>query len=306
MKGWANEFHGRGRRLGGAALWASAAMFVVGAHAGGVALLLRHSPELPAADSPAPALMLELAPMSEAVNTDSSNITDQMQNSEEVLSDEVPPEPPEPEPEVVEETPPPPEPEVVEDEPPPLPDPEPEIAEEIPDEIETPVEEAAVVIPHRRPMQRPEIREPAPEKRVVEKPRREREHRRERKEAPSQASTAAAAQVQQSNRNAAAQTAAGAGAKVAPAKWRSRLMAHLERRKRYPAESRAKRETGVAHVTFVIDAAGNVLSSRLAKSSGYPALDRAVVEMVQRASPVPAPPPGVNLTITAPVRFDLR
>jgi periplasmic protein TonB len=28
--------------------------------------------------------------------------------------------------------------------------------------------------------------------------------------------------------------------------------------------------------------------------------------MVRRASPVPAPPPGVNRTIMVPVRFNLR
>ncbi|HEY0213971.1 MAG TPA: energy transducer TonB [Paenirhodobacter sp.] len=288
MKGWAQEFHGQGRRIGGVTLWASAAVFVVGAHAGGVALLMRHSPEPVAADAPAPALMLELAPMSEAVNTETSNITDQVQNSQEVLAEETPPEPiPEP---IVEE-------------PPPEPEPEPEITEDIPDEIETPVEEAAVVIPKRQPRPRPEIE---PEKQVEEKPRKERPKREHRKEPPSQASTAAAAQVQQSNRNAAAETAAGAGSTVAPAKWRSRLMAHLEKRKRYPAASRAKREEGVALISFTIDAAGNVLSSRLVRTSGYPALDQATLEMVQRASPVPPPPPGVSHTITAPVRFEIR
>ena len=93
---------------------------------------------------------------------------------------------------------------------------------------------------------------------------------------------------------------------MSPAKWPSRLMAHLERRKRYPSGARSRREQGTAYVRFRIDDAGNVLSVSLARSSGSPELDSEVVEMVRRASPVPAPPPGINKTITAPVRFTVR
>ncbi len=93
---------------------------------------------------------------------------------------------------------------------------------------------------------------------------------------------------------------------MSPATWQSRLMSHLERRKRYPAGARARGETGVAYVRFRIDDAGNVLSANLARSSGFPELDAEVVDLVRRASPVPAPPAGVNKNITAPVRFSVR
>ncbi|HEY0121277.1 MAG TPA: energy transducer TonB [Rhizobium sp.] len=93
---------------------------------------------------------------------------------------------------------------------------------------------------------------------------------------------------------------------VSPAKWQSRLMAHLERRKKYPPGARSKGEQGTAYVRFRIDDAGNVLSAGLARSSGYPDLDQEVVELVKHASPVPAPPPDVNKTITAPIKFDMR
>jgi len=69
-------------------------------------------------------------------------------------------------------------------------------------------------------------------------------------------------------------------------------MAHLERRKRYLSGARSRGEQGTAYVRFRIDDGGNVLSASLARSSGFPALDNEVVEMVRRASPVPAPPPG--------------
>jgi protein TonB len=83
-------------------------------------------------------------------------------------------------------------------------------------------------------------------------------------------------------------------------------MAHLERRKRYPGAARARGEEGTVEVRFSIDDRGNVLSARVVRSSGHPALDEAVVALLHRASPVPAPPPGVPRTITAPVRFDIR
>ncbi|MGP9822570.1 energy transducer TonB, partial [Salinarimonas sp. NSM] len=88
-------------------------------------------------------------------------------------------------------------------------------------------------------------------------------------------------------------------------RWQARLLAHLERHKRYPPAARAQRIEGVVHVTFALDARGSVTSARVARSSGAPALDEAAVAMVRRASPAPAPPDG-PVTLTVPVRFDLR
>lgn len=125
--------------------------------------------------------------------------------------------------------------------------------------------------------------------------------------AASEAARKAKAEVKQSDRVAARETSTTTGsASVSPAKWQSRLMSHLERRKRYPSESRSNREEGTVYVRFRIDDSGNVLAVSLSRSSGYPTLDNAVLDMVRAASPVPPPPPGVNKTITAPVRFNIR
>jgi protein TonB len=83
-------------------------------------------------------------------------------------------------------------------------------------------------------------------------------------------------------------------------------MAHLERGKRYPPTARSRREEGVVYVRFSIDDQGRVLAVRLARSSGSPALDDEVLALVQRASPMPAPPPGAPRDITAPVQFSIR
>ncbi|MND63353.1 transport protein TonB [compost metagenome] len=292
-------------------LWGVAGLASLAVHIGGAALVMREMPVEMADSAPPPAIMVELAAEPEAINTDANEISEQAENSQEVKSDTVEPvEQPE---EIVEQ----PTPEEIQPEQPvkevaeaepelvdiPEPEPEPEI-DPVEEQVMTELENVEVPIPVFRPTpeEKKPVKKPKPKKQEVAK-------RPERKKpAPSsKASTEAAAQVTQSNRNAANQRTAGMGfGSVSPAKWQSRLMTHLERRKRYPSGARSRGEQGTAYVRFRIDDAGNVLSASLARSSGFPELDNAVVEMVRRASPVPAPPPGVNKTITAPVRFTVR
>ncbi len=71
--------------------------------------------------------------------------------------------------------------------------------------------------------------------------------------------------------------------------WEKELAAHFDKHKRYPAE-RAMQAAQVV-VNFVLDRTGHVLSSRIVKGSGDAAFDDAALAMLQRADPVPAPPP---------------
>ena len=106
-----------------------------------------------------------------------------------------------------------------------------------------------------------------------------------------------------SNTAAAASAGSGASPSVSPATWRSELMAHLNRYKRYPSGAAS---TGTASVAFTIARSGQVLSARLIGSSGNPALDAEAISLPHRASPVPAPPPdfgGGVLTLTVPIHF---
>jgi protein TonB len=92
-------------------------------------------------------------------------------------------------------------------------------------------------------------------------------------------------------------------------RWESELVAHIERFKRYPADARARGDTGLVRVTFTIDREGRVLESHLAQSSGFPALDQEVLTMLTRAQPVPRPPEHISvdiLSFTIPVRFNIR
>ena len=97
-----------------------------------------------------------------------------------------------------------------------------------------------------------------------------------------------------------------ASASSAPTDWQGRLLAHLEANKRYPAAALARRQQGVAHVRFVMNREGRVLSSQLERSSGNAALDRAALDMLTRAQPLPRPPAevtGDRIELVVPVEF---
>jgi TonB family protein len=86
--------------------------------------------------------------------------------------------------------------------------------------------------------------------------------------------------------------------------WQKELLAHLNKYKRYPSD-RSERSAEIL-VTFAIDRTGHVLQTNVAKGSGDVAFDHAALAMVERASPLPAPPPLVadeGLVFSLPVIF---
>lgn len=305
-----------GRAFGELMLWTSAALCVAAVHAGAVALLLRE-PEMMAEDAAPPAaIMIELAPEPVAEVTEEEQIVPDQVDAEEIktASHEPVPEPveellPEPMPQAVPE---PPVEEVVEQVPEPVVEPQPLPPEPLPEPVEEidPIEQMMMAQLENVAVPIPVMRPPPP-KPVEEKPKKAPEKKKaEKPKAPpppaSEAARKAKVETAQADRTAAKATSTGGGRNVSPAKWQSRLMSHLERRKRYPSEARSNREEGTVYVRFRIDDGGNVLSVSLSRSSGHSSLDQAVLDMVRRASPVPAPPPGVSKTITAPVRFNIR
>jgi TonB family protein len=81
--------------------------------------------------------------------------------------------------------------------------------------------------------------------------------------------------------------------------WQQALVARLDRFKRYPA--RAHGTEGVASVAFTIDRKGNVLSSKIATSSGSSVLDAEVLALVKRAAPFPPPPADARADLLLPL-----
>lgn len=65
---------------------------------------------------------------------------------------------------------------------------------------------------------------------------------------------------------------------------------------------------GTALLSFTMDSEGRVLSRSLERSSGSDILDRAALDMIDRASPLPIPSgaPPSRLTVVVPVTFALR
>jgi protein TonB len=125
--------------------------------------------------------------------------------------------------------------------------------------------------------------------------------------APAQPPPAAAPAVAAPTAPATASPAANAGA--SRASWQSQLVAWLERYKRYPRLAQEQRQEGIVYFRFTMDRQGRVLSTQIEKGSGYALLDEEVTALIQRAQPLPAPPPevvGAQITLTLPVQFSVR
>lgn len=87
--------------------------------------------------------------------------------------------------------------------------------------------------------------------------------------------------------------------------WEALLLAHLERHRRYPASARARQIQGVAHLRFRMNRSGKVLGATVLRSSGAAVLDRAALDTLKRAQPLPAIPKerADEVELTLPVEF---
>jgi protein TonB len=91
--------------------------------------------------------------------------------------------------------------------------------------------------------------------------------------------------------------------------WKSELVARLQRYKRYPGEAEARGEQGVAQLAFSVDRNGGVHDAHIVRSSGSSLLDRATLDLIVRAQPLPPPPPevrGAQIAITVPINYTLH
>ncbi len=192
------------------------------------------------------------------------------------------------------------------------------VEEVIPDLVEAPLPEVAMAVPTPRPdtvepVEEVKPKPPKPTKAETPKPAKPEPAKPAKKAAPQPAAKPAPPASAASRKSAAdapttaAPKSAGAkGSGMSAARWQSRVNKHLNRFKRFP---RGASVAGIVSVRFAIDPGGAVLSVSVAGSSGDPALDEAAIDMVRRASPVPAPPPEIakpRMSLTVPVRFSRR
>jgi len=93
------------------------------------------------------------------------------------------------------------------------------------------------------------------------------------------------------------------------ANWQRDLVVHLSRYKRYPLKARQARQHGVVNIAFTMNREGRILHATVARSSGHEPLDRAAIELLSKASPLPLPPesmPGSTIELIVPVNYRWR
>lgn len=183
--------------------------------------------------------------------------------------------------------------------PPPPPEVQPEEPEPQPKLVEVAKPKLAIAPPKPKPKPKPKPRPPKP---VAPKP------QAKPADSPPQESPPAPIAAADTKPAAPQQAAVSAPSK-AKASWESKLLNHLSRYKRYPEDARRRGFEGQARLRFVLDSKGKVLSYALVGRSGSASLDRATLEMIRRAQPLPAPPAEMlqngQLEIVAPFVYSL-
>ena len=92
-------------------------------------------------------------------------------------------------------------------------------------------------------------------------------------------------------------------------RWEGQVMMHLERRKRYPRQARMMRHEGTPRLEIRMDRSGNVQQVELLDACPHRILNDDALALVQRASPLPSPPPevaGDPLVLTLPIEYSLH
>lgn len=90
--------------------------------------------------------------------------------------------------------------------------------------------------------------------------------------------------------------------------WEGRVMARLERFRRYPAAARARRQEGIAQLRVSVARNGSLLHLSLERSSGFALLDQAALDTFRRAAPLPDVPDErpAPVELSFPVEFFMR
>lgn len=278
-----------------ALLWSTAAAVILSVHMAGAWYLNQQPPMIMDEMQGQTAVMIDLAPMAlapEAVPQETSDLVDAMASESVVPTETISPDPIEPETTPVEQVAElPPLEEVAEAEP---------VEEVVPDLVEAPLPEVAMAIPEPRPeIKKPKpVEKPVREKKPVKKPEPVKQAKVEKKQPPNSMAARKSAQNSESTRAPAA--GQGGGQAVSPAQWLGRVFGRIARQK-----GRAT-GNGSVQIRFTFTTSGDILSAVVSASSGDPKLDQIALNMVRRASPIPAPPPSTPLVLEAPITFTIR
>jgi protein TonB len=251
--------------------WAAAALIVCILHMGGGGLALINWHEEEAADDVAGALTVELAPLPAPARVDSPDIAHGPEQQEAKLTREASKQALA------------------------------EVEKDIPPVDPSPSPEAEVALPKPQPVEKDQPKEEQAQEAAPEKQR------------PHQARDTLAAAPPRVEAPPVPRSAPSPGQSAslarALASYALTLNRHVERHRRYPDAARRRRVQGTVLVAFTINRQGQVISSRITKSSGSPALDEEALAVLKRASPMPVPPdeiPGATIDCDTPIYFRLE
>ncbi len=251
--------------------WVACLALALAFHAAGAAALLHYWRAEEDQVAGAPLILIELAPLPVAPAVTPSQAPPGPQQTQTAAAP--PSEPPVAKPEV-------------------KPEPKPEQLVETTETVTIPpapqAEQAVAVLPPPKPTEKPEPKKHTP--------------------SPARQASAPSTAPHRAQRAAAPSPGASAGNPYALPNWKSRLLARLERYKRYPAQAQARGEHGVVRLAFSVDRSGGVHNARILRSSGSATLDRATLALVARAQPLPPPPAtsGGRIAIVIPIRYNMR
>jgi protein TonB len=265
------------------ARWSASAAIIAAIHAALIAFGVAWYTHAPPLGVALPTIMVDLAPASAP-------------SAPGVQSLDLPPgpemregEPPPPPPETVKQ-------EAIQEQLAPTPPQENPVVEALPEqktEPSPPKPEPAKVVPDQpKPI-------PKPVRTEVKKP----------TDAPPRPRTSAAPKAERHASLTPSSAPAGATSAAALASYKQLVATHLQRFKQYPSSAKAAGEQGIARLSFTLGRSGQVLGSRLAGSSGHPALDGETLAMVRRAQPFPPMPPELtqaSMSFGIPVQFSIR
>lgn len=88
--------------------------------------------------------------------------------------------------------------------------------------------------------------------------------------------------------------------------WQHRLHNHLAQYKQYPSLARCRDQQGSPKVAFTMSKSGEVLDVWLEQSSKIESLDRAALQLIYRAEPLPALPAEIEeqqVTLIVPINY---
>lgn len=272
-------------------LWSACFVAAVSIHVAGAAALFSNWQLESDQVANAPVIMIDLAPVAVAPETTPTDMPPDTVARQFQAGEQTPDKPTE---DVAEKAPPPKPDEPVETakaEPEPKPAPKTEVEPE-------PTKAEVAMLPPPRPVEKAEDKKEEKKKEARKKPR------------PRQASLASApSSADQVAPRAAAPNAGAARDSNALPNWTSRVVARLERYKRYPSEAQSRGDRGVVRLAFNVDRSGGVHNARVVGSSGSNLLDRETLSMIERASPLPPPPDevrGTYVPVVVPIAYSIR